>query len=392
MPGAVSIVPAGTVLYLRLQTPVSTKTSKNGQRITATVEREVALAGGVAVPAGAVLTGKIKKCTQPATPQDHAELLLSFSKLAIPGEPSSGISGRISAVSNARESVQPDGTIQGVLETDAPATLLKGGLAKLAEMSPEIAKEIHKEKIGDVDTSIEYPAGVDVQFALTQPLAIRSLLPSRPPPALPDDLSQSIAKLLAVAPERALSKEQRPGDPLNVVVIGTAQQIKQAFLKAGWAEPSSRNGKGILDTAIAVMNDGGFGAAPVSDLYVYGRKEDLAFEKMLNTFSKRHHLRLWLSPDHAPDGRPIWLGAATHDTGIDVHPGVVSHSTDPDLDDERAQVRADLSGAGRVQALQLVSPPHPLSTGYIATGGAWRTDGRLLVIAISPSISTSASR
>jgi hypothetical protein len=106
----------------------------------------------------------------------------------------------------------------------------------------------------------------------------------------------------------------------------------------------------------------------------------LAFEKMLNTFMKRHHLRLWRSPAKTLGGREIWQGAATHDTGLDVRPGVVSHAIDPDLDAERAKVGADLLVAGCVAAERLVTRPNPLSEGLTATGAAWRTDGRLLVI------------
>lgn len=101
---------------------------------------------------------------------------------------------------------------------------------------------------------------------------------------------------------------------------------------------------------------------------------------MLDTFMKRHHLRLWRSTATTPDGREIWLGASTHDTGLDVRPGVVSHAIDPDLDAERSKVGADLLVTGQVAAEQLVTRPNPLSQGLTATGGTWKTDGRLLVI------------
>jgi hypothetical protein len=104
----------------------------------------------------------------------------------------------------------------------------------------------------------------------------------------------------------------------------------------------------------------------------------LAFEKTLDTFNKRHHLRLWQTPTNAPDGRPIWLAAATHDVGIDYQHG--SHATDPNLDDERAQVESDLWLGGGVQTAELIAPPNPLSSGMTATGGAWHTDGKLCVI------------
>jgi LssY C-terminus len=378
--GTAATVPSGTVLYLRLLTPVSTKTSKKGQPVSAVVAREVSVPGGLAIPVGATVKGTIGKCEQPSRPDQHAELQLNFTEVDVPGTANLKLDGHLSGVSNARETLLEDGTIEGVLVTEAPVTLLSGALKKLGAMDPAIAQEIEKQKIGQVDTSITYAAGTDLQFTLSGPLSVARLLPLSGPGPLPSGLSVSLAAFLGEAPQRSVSKDNQPGDPVNLVVIGTAQEIEQAFRKAGWSEPKAKNGQSIADTVRAVMNNDGFGAAPVSELYLYGRQQDLAFEKMLNTFNKRHHLRLWQSPVKASDGRPIWLGAATHDTGIDVHPGVVSHATDPDLDDERSQVQADLIGSGAVQAVELVTRPNPLTSGFTATGGAWHTDGRLLAV------------
>jgi hypothetical protein len=382
--GAAATVPAGTVLYLRLQTPVSTKASKKGQSVAATVAREVPVEGGVAIPLGATLKGHIEKLVQPSKPDDRALLLLSFTGLDIPGAKSFKVAGHVSGVSNARESVLQDGSIQGVPETEIPATLLSGTLSKIAAASPTLGDEIKKQKIGEYNTAIEYSAGTDFQFTLTEALAVSRTFPSAVSHQLPADVSATLESLLAGAPQRAVNKDNRPGDPINLVFIGTAQEIEHAFNQAGWSEPKRETGQSVFGTVRAVMNGEGYGAAPVSDLYVYGRREDLAFEKMLNTFNKRHHLRLWRAPVVAPDGRQIWLGAATHDIGIDIHPGVVSHATDANLDDERAQVDADLIATRDLQAAQLVSPPHPLTSGTTATGGEWHTDGRLLAIDLEP--------
>jgi hypothetical protein len=186
--------------------------------------------------------------------------------------------------------------------------------------------------------------------------------------------------MLQGAPQRASGKDGKPGDPLNLVVVGNISEIRDVFKQAGWGEAERKTGKSVWDTVRAVADNQGFGGAPVSDLYLFGHREDLAFEKGLNTFLKRHHLRLWRTAATTPGGREIWLGAATHDTGLDVHPGVVSHAIDPDLDAERAKVGADLRVTGRVVAEGLVARPDPLSQGLTATGGTWKTDGRLLVI------------
>ncbi|MGO8788582.1 MAG: LssY C-terminal domain-containing protein [Terriglobia bacterium] len=373
-------LPAGKVLYLHLQTAVSTKTSKEGQAVAASLAREVDVTGGIGIPFGATLNGTIAKCSQPTAADQRAELLLSFDSLTIPGEGKFPVKGHLSGVSNARETLTADGTIVGVLESETPASLLSGVLGKLGQMDTSINDQIQKQKIGQVNTAIELPLGTDLQFTLTEPLSLKRLVPSGGPRELPAALRSSVENVLADAPKRAVSKANRPGDPINLVFVGTAQEIEQAFRQAGWNEPKKKNQQSIWKTAQAVINDDGYNAAPVSDLYVFGRKEDLAFEKTLDTFNKRHHLRLWQAATTAPDGRPIWLAAATHDIGIDVHPGVISHATDSDLDDERSQVGYDLYLGGSVQAAELVAPPSPLNSGVTATGGKWHTDGRLFVI------------
>ncbi len=377
------VLPAGTALYLHLQTAVSTKTSKPGQPIIASLAREVEVESGVAIPFGSTFKGSVERCSQPITTDasdQRAQLLLNIGQLAIPGEGNFTLQGHVSGVINARETLLADGTIVGVLQSETPASLLSGVLVKLGQINSDVNDQIQRQKITQVNTAIELPVGTDIQFTLSEPLSLRSIVPSAGPPQLPDNLHAAVASVLYNAPRRAVNKTNRPGDPLNLVFVGTAQEIEQAFRQAGWTEPRRKNQKSIWKTAQAVINDDGYNQAPVSDLYLFGRREDLAFEKTLNTFNKRHHLRLWQTSASAPDGRPIWLGAATHDVGIDVHPGVVSHATDANLDDERTQVSSDLFLGGAVAAAELMAPPHPLSSGMTTTGGAWHTDGRLIVI------------
>ena len=48
--------------------------------------------------------------------------------------------------------------------------------------------------------------------------------------------------------------------------------------------------------------------APVSPLYLFGRKQDLAFEQEVGrSADRRHHVRWWLT-DQTEAGRPFWLG------------------------------------------------------------------------------------
>jgi hypothetical protein len=246
-------------------------------------------------------------------------------------------------------------------------------------------EKVSNKALGKVDTSIDYPVGADVVLTLDQPLSVDFTSPSAAATQISPALADVVQKLLADAPQRAQNKEKKPGDPLNLVIVGSSEQILNAFKQAGWSEAKKLGTKSATGTLRAMATDEGYGQAPVSQLYLYGRAEDLAFEKMLNTFLKRHHLRLWRAAVTTAEGREIWLGASTHDIGLDVHPGVVSHAIDPELDAERAKVGADLMAGGLVAAEQLVTRANPLSEGKTATGGDWRTDGRLLVIELKGS-------
>jgi hypothetical protein len=375
---------AGRKIYVRLELIVSTRSSHLNEPISARVVRDIANDKSVLIPIGAEVSGKLAKVIPPATPSDHAKLQIKFTQISIPRHAKLSIAAHVVEVENARESVLPDGTIQGILEKDAAAGRVDDIFSKLGSAGGEMTKANNKT-FGKVDTAIEYPAGTDVTLALDEPLKITP--PSAPTAAteLPAPISASIENLLSGAPQRVESKAKKPGDPLNLIIVGTSDQILNAFKQAGWGEAQKLGTKSAVGTVRAMASDNGSKEAPVSQLYLYGRVEDLAFEKTLNTFLKRHHLRLWQTLLTTPNGRPIWIGAATHDTGLDVHLRVVSHMIDPNLDLERDKVGADLMASGRVSAEQLVSRPNPLTEGKTATGVTWNSDGQLLVIVIKNS-------
>ncbi len=378
-PSAGTSLPAGTRLFIRLDTAVSTQSSHLHAPVTARGVREVSGPDGVLVPLGAVASGSISKLIPNSTPTDRARLQLQFNRLEISGLPAISFAGHLVEVENAKETVLSDGTVQGILANELAITLIDSTLGKLGRLGEDAQK-----KVGKPNTTIEFPAGTDLGLVLDKPLEVNRTFPSSVPGKLPSDVRDAIARLLGDAPQRASGKTGKPGDPLNLIFIGSEAEILHAFEQAGWAVPEQSTGTSISRTTRAAIEDVGYRKAPVSDLYLYGKKEQLAFEKMFNTFAKRHDLRLWQSPVRTSDGRNIWLAAGTHDAGIDIHPGVVSHAIDPNIDLEREKVSADLMVTGEVAAEQLVTRPNPLSQGSTATGGTWSTDGHLRAIVLKP--------
>jgi hypothetical protein len=381
-------LPVGTKLYIRLETPVSTTSSHLNGPVTAHVVREVPASGGVAIPLGSLVSGEIAKLIPSSSPTQRARVLMRFDRLEIPGESLISFSAHVATVENARETVLPDGTIQGVLASELPISMIEKATAKLGQSGSATGVDVQKESaklLGKSDTTIDYPVGTDVDLVLDQPLQLSQVFNSAISDRLSPDALATIQGLLSNAPQRVQGKDGKPGDPINLVIVGSQAEIQRAFQQAGWVEPERAAQQSIWRSTRAIIGEVAYGTAPVSDLYLFGRREDLAFAKMLNTVAKRHHLRLWRSDVRTAQGREVWLGASTHDFGYDVRPGVISHAIDPNLDDERAKVGADLAATKRVSAEQLVTRSNSLSTGLTATGAAWKTDGRLLAIVLEPS-------
>lgn len=379
-------VPAGTVLYLRLKTPVSTTSSRLDETVNAEVERSVQIGDDVAIPVGAIVTGHIAKLIPSSSPTDRAKLLLKFTSLTLPGQSPVPIDCHVNDVSNAREKVLPDGTIQGVLANELPVTLLNKAIAKLEKRSgsSQAGQQNGGEWFGSPDTSINYPVGTEFSVVLDKRLEVSGHFKPQFAKRIPANLKEVVMRLLAQSPRRVVSKKGNKGGPVNLVLIGSREEIRSAFENAGWTAAQDKNVNSLWKTFEAVVKGQGYDAAPMSTLYVYGRPEDMAFEKMLNTFTKRHHLRIWKAPMTTPDGRQMWLVVANHDNGFDIRPGVISHSVNPHVDLERAKVGADLGMTGFVAAEELVTPPNAVRSGLTATGGEWESDGKVLVVDIEP--------
>jgi hypothetical protein len=122
--------------------------------------------------------------------------------------------------------------------------------------------------------------------------------------------------------------------------------------------------------------------APVSNLYLFGRKEDLAFEQPVgNDPRQRHHVRFWKSDKLDDLGRPLWAGAVTFDrsVGLSHTTGQITHHIDGDVDAERNRLFDELRATQSLAEFQVKEDFHPIRTGKNGGGDAWFTDGRLFI-------------
>jgi hypothetical protein len=244
----------------------------------------------------------------------------------------------------------------------------------------EAAKSaVFKETEGD----ITYDAGVEMDLKLTAPLSITGTLPPGPDAALrPVADRRALADLVNREPfQSRAQKPPEPSDITTLMFIGSQEQVQNAFITAGWSQAAKLGEKSKFETLRAIAEDKGYKEAPVSILYLEGRPPDLVFEKTNNTFAQRHHLRVWRRPDTF-QGLPVWVCAATHDTGIDFSAAdrTFIHKIDPQIDKERSKVVNDLLLTGDVQSLELIARPNVPQHSQNATGDNLDTDGKMAVL------------
>jgi len=174
--------------------------------------------------------------------------------------------------------------------------------------------------------------------------------------------------------------DDHPGDPINVALIGSEADLKKIMLAAKWypADPLGLRSdvKIAADTVLARPYD----EAPVSSLYLWGRKQDLAFEQPVGDDPRqRHHVRFWRAADVDQQGRPLWAGSATYDkrVGLSHTTGEITHHIAADVDAEREHLLGNLQQTGELAERFAIDGFHKTLEGRNGGGDPWHTDGRL---------------
>ena len=166
-----------------------------------------------------------------------------------------------------------------------------------------------------------------------------------------------------LVPRYTIAGDGLPADPVNLVLIGTLQQIRASFAAAGWSEADRLGVASSWRMARAFVFNSPYPTAPFSTLYLFGRGQDIGFQVAINDSPrKRHHIRFWalslaraddsmgtaafwLNTDRPPsDARVLWIGAGTRDTGISLTRLTlqITHATDTDTNAERDYIVEEL--------------------------------------------------
>ncbi|WP_139415514.1 LssY C-terminal domain-containing protein [Agromyces laixinhei] len=188
---------------------------------------------------------------------------------------------------------------------------------------------------------------------------------------------------------RARTSDGLLGDPVNLALDGDEVQLHHALATAGWTRANDVTAASSWRIITSTITRRSYDEAPVSPLFLFGRKQDFAYQQEVEgNPARRHHVRFWRTPDGwlLPGGRRVgWLAAGTFDraVGFSLFTLQVTHKIDADTDVERDHVVATVLAANPAARVDVL---RDFSTGYHSRNGGGdtiRTDGDLPVVDVS---------
>lgn len=206
-------------------------------------------------------------------------------------------------------------------------------------------------------------------------------------------------------PHYCITADGFASDPINIGLVGTKKQITLAMKKAGWYPADKRTVKTVTRLIISVVFRRQYKTAPFSNLYLFGRKQDLGFQSAIGSSPRqRHHVRFWMTEptlsksekEHLdfwqklvhskkkPNKKQLWVGAASRDIGIGFirHNAQFTHSVHPNTDAERDKIVKDLKKAGRIVSTQRVTVGEAYKLRNRVFRSHLRSDGKMVIVTL----------
>ncbi len=176
------------------------------------------------------------------------------------------------------------------------------------------------------------------------------------------------------------------GDVVNMAWDGPEDNIHRLMQDAGWVLSEPVTLKSTLKIMRSVVLRKPYPDAPVSPLFLFGRKQDFAYQMAVGkSASQRHHIRFWKCPEDwpLPGGKTVdWLAAAAFDQGVRLSGFTfqVTHSISGDIDKERDFTISSVKSVDPTLKIAWITK---FSTAFHARNGGGdmvHTDGNLPIV------------
>ncbi len=350
-------LPAGTALEARLSVTTGSSISHRGDPIEATIIAPVSVGGRILVPQRSRLLGSVTDVTAVGLGLKHstASVTYGFQTLVLPDGTAIPVNARLVEVDTAKEHVDDLGAVTGIPPIASLSSAVSFCVVPLLLVNPPIGIPIWGMKsviAPSANPEIRFPTGTELILRLSATVTL-------PPPTTafgaptqsfsPRDLTE-VEQLLRNSAQRA-RMGGRPSDMVNVLLMGSRSQLDRAFYASGWVQAQRKSPMALYRMYLALAKRIGYPRAPMNALTLNQVPSAFVQQKSLNTVQKRHHVRVWQYPGRTD----IWLAAAAEDVGFRFRRMHWTHSTDPNIDSERAKVVNDLAFAGCVEAAGLLS-------------------------------------
>lgn len=199
-------------------------------------------------------------------------------------------------------------------------------------------------------------------------------------------------------PSFTVATDGLPADPVNLALYGTLDELRAAFAAIGWVEADKLTLASSWRMVQAFVLNRPYPTAPFSTLFLFGRGQDVGFQKAIgDSPRRRHHVRFWgrnlenvqdidtasfwLNTDAPPAGARVpWVGAGTRDTGFGLTKLTfqITHATDADTNAERDFIVGELQKANAIGAVMWEQAGDPIGRPV----NHYITDGDVAVAAL----------
>jgi len=378
-------VPPGTGLELRLLRPVGSRISHSGDPVEALVIAPVTKDGEVLIPPGATISGRVQSVGRLGLglKRATATLQLQFDSLHLPEGSSFPIRTRLAGIETAKEKVNEDGVVGGIRPGASLSATASYYVLPILCLNPDLGLPVLAVKFliaRSPDSEIYLPTGTEFFLEsvdrLELPATGKTSTSVDLQPLSASDLGIARALLERLPSQQTENGPKHPSDVLNILLLGTNEQLHRAFRAAGWSGAQERSLLTIYRMYHCMVQRTAYSAAPMGKLKLNGLTADADYQKSLNTFSKRHHIRLWHQPR-----TDACLIAATEDTAYRFHRGHLTHASDPLIDEERAKVLNDLAFTGCLESAALISRDWEVQSDR--DSAVIQTDGKLAVLRLN---------
>jgi hypothetical protein len=379
---------SGAQFWVRLLDPVSSYTAKKEALLRAAILESPACDGEPVFPPGTAVEGKVVSVRKVGLGLRHetASLEFQFDRILAAGEAPIAIHARVAEVDNAREKVK-NGKIRGIRSTDSPQGRINSRLKHLPALNPysDWTLIVFKSAFPIFpEPEIYLRQGAELHLQLTGAVALPDGL--TPPDAvrgLSEEDGAALQNTLSGMPVRTLSAQRVEADVVNLVLAGSRETVEQAFAAAGWTPSEHFSRHTFFRQALSFLTQTSYSTAPMSAQTLDGRPPDLTWQKTLDSYEKRDHVRIWELPQ-TWNGEKLWAAAAVKETGaeLSVRRRRFIHQADPRLDEERKIIVRDFVAAGCIEQGGLLPRPELPHRVISATGVEFETDGDLAVVRV----------